>query len=80
MPPFTYTLEPVTKKPKKTRLNKYTPIIIAFQKSPHKIVQVENLDKKPDYVRQQLVKVIKAENITGVKATVRNNGLYLEKE
>ena len=80
-----YNIQPVYKKPVKKKPpyktgSKYEPILTAFLESDHELVRVDGTGLTGNYLRMQLVRIIKKNSITSVKASVRNGELYLEKD
>jgi len=77
-----FKVEPVDEKPKSINKgrskSKYEPILTAFLESGHKLVRVDNTGLDCNYLRTQLVRVIKQNGIYSVKASVRKGDLYLE--
>jgi len=83
MSDISYSLEPVKEKPKRNdpgvKESKYLPIIQAFLKSEHSFVRVDGTGLDGNYLRLQLVRVLKKKGIDLVKASIVNGELYLEK-
>jgi len=79
-----FTIDPVDEKPKKPisnrKTSKYMPILTAFLESGHKLVRVDGTGLDGNYLRMQLVRVMKKNGIDSVKASVRNGELYLEQK
>jgi hypothetical protein len=81
---FNFKVEPVDEKPKRINnsrsSSKYEPILTAFLEFDHKLVMVDNTGLDCNYLRQQLVRVMKQNGIISVQASVRNGELYLERK
>ena len=76
-----FDLKPITEKPT-TRFrkgSKYDPILDSFMEAKSDLVEVSIEDKEANYIRLQLNKRIEARTLEGVKVSVINNVVYLEK-
>jgi len=81
---ISFNIEPVDKKPKKEgpprRTGfKYDPIIEAFLKSKHRLVQVEGTGRGAYYLSMQLKKALERKGVNSVAVSVINKEVYLEK-
>jgi hypothetical protein len=77
-----FELKPVDERPKRgfKRGSKYDPIIDRFLMEKHDLVRVEVEDKDVGYVRINLNRLIISRGMEdGVKASVVDGGVYLEK-
>ena len=76
-----FNLTPVSEKPSRRyrKGSKYDPILDAFMSGLDTLVTVEVSGKDANYLRTQLNKRIDARKLTGVKVSVVNNIVYLEK-
>jgi len=76
-----FDLKPVEKKPSRRyrKGSKYDPILDAFMKGNDPLVEVKVEGKDANYLRTQLNKRIEARGLRGIKTSVVNNVLYLEK-
>ena len=76
-----FNLTPVTEKPSRRyrKGSKYDPVLDAFTSGYENLVAVEVSGKDANYLRTQLNKRIDAKKLTGVKVSVVNNIVYLEK-
>ena len=83
MSDISFNIQPVEDKPKKKTKppqgSKYEPIINAFLNSMHSLVRVEGTGLDANYLRGQLMKVLKMKDIDSVEVSVRNKEVYLEK-
>lgn len=81
---LSYRLEAIEEKPdrKYTKFSKYDPMlnkaIKMLKQNGHKVIKMSNIDKDPNYLRQQLVKRINSREIKGINPTVVNEELYIE--
>ena len=77
-----FDLKPVDEKPRRKYRtgSKYDLILNAFIEGEANLVEVSVEDKEANYLRLQLSKRIDAREIGGVKASVLNGVVYLEKE
>ena len=82
MSEVSFDLEPVDEKPRRKyrKGSKYDLILNAFMEGEANLVEVSVEDKEANYLRLQLSKRIDARKIGGVKASVLNGVVYLEKE
>jgi len=79
-----FKIQPVGEKPSKRKSSyktgsKYEPIITAFQRSTHKLVRVDGTDVEANYLAGQLKKLLAGAGGAGIKVSVRNSKVYLEK-
>ena len=76
-----FDFKPVEKKPsrKYRKGSKYDPILDAFMEATNNLVEVTVPGKDANYLRTQLNKRIEAKGLKGIKTSVVNNVLYLEK-
>lgn len=76
-----FDMKPVEKKPsrKYRKGSKYDPILDAFTKGTDKLVEVTVEGRDANYLRTQLNKRIEARGLKGIKTSVVNNVLYLQK-
>ncbi len=76
-----FNLKPVSEKPSRRyrKGSKYDPVLDAFMSGYEKLVAVEVSGKDANYLRTQLNKRIDVRKLTGVKVSVVNNIVYLEK-
>ena len=78
-----FSLTKVTSKPtrKYRKGSKYDPLLEAFLKESHTLVEVTVQDKTANYMRTQLAKRIDAnKKFSKIEASVVNDKLYLEKK
>jgi len=77
-----FDLKPVDEKPRRKYRtgSKYDAVLDAFMKGAAGLVEVSVEDKEANYLKLQLSKRIDAREIGGVKASVLNGVVYLEKE
>ncbi|GAF80615.1 unnamed protein product [marine sediment metagenome] len=77
-----FDLKPVEEKPRRKYRtgSKYDAVLDAFMKGAAELVEVSVEGKEANYLRLQLSKRIDAREIGGVKASVLNGVVYLEKE
>lgn len=75
-----YTLDPVDNKPTRRyrKGSKYDPILDAFLRQEHSLVEVIVDGKEANYMRTQLKKRIEARELK-IDVSVVNNKIYLEK-
>ena len=78
---ISFELKPVAEKQERTKKgSKYEPIIEGFLSGGNDLVRVDAENKDANYLRGQLVKIIKSRGLEGhVKASVVNGELYLER-
>ena len=76
-----FDLKPISEKPYRRyrKGSKYDPILDSFMEGKADLVEVSIKGKEANYVRTQLDKRIGARTLEGVKASVINNIVYLEK-
>lgn len=76
-----FDLKPITEKPMRSlrKGSKYDPILDSFMKAKSDLVEVSIENKEANYIRLQLNKRIEARTLEGVKVSVINNVVYLEK-
>ena len=76
-----FDLKPVEEKPsrKYRKGSKYDPILDQFLEVTDNLVEVTVEGKDANYLRTQLNKRIEAKGLKGLKTSVVNNVLYLEK-
>jgi len=79
-----FSILPVGEKPEKRKPpyrtgSKYEPIIAAFQETKHRLVRVEGSEVEANYLAGQLKKLLASKGDEGVKVSVRNKQVYLEK-
>ena len=76
-----FDLKPITEKPMRSfrKGSKYDTILNSFMKAKSDLVEVSIEDKEAYYIRLQLNKRIEARTLEGVKVSVINNVVYLEK-
>ena len=84
MSDINFNIQPVEEKPERKnratrRRSKYEPIINAFLASGHSLVRVEGTGLDANYLRGQLMKVLKMKDIDSVEVSVRTKEVYLEK-
>jgi hypothetical protein len=84
MPDIDFKMQPVVEKPEKRKPpyrtgSKYEPIITSFEKSNHNLVRVDVTDVEANYLAGQLKKLLASKGNDGVKISVRNKQVYLEK-
>lgn len=76
-----FDLKPVVAKPSRRyrKGSKYDPILDRFMERAARLVEVYVEGKDANYMRMQLNKRIEAKALVGLKVSVINNVLYLEK-
>ena len=76
-----FDLKPVVEKPSRRyrKGSKYDPVLDRFMERAAKLVEVSIEGKDANYMRTQLNKRIEARALEGVKVSVINNVVYLEK-
>lgn len=76
-----FDLKPVVEKPSRRyrKGSKYDPILDRFMERVARLVEVYVEGKDANYMRMQLNKRIEAKALAGLKVSVINNVLYLEK-
>jgi len=76
-----FDLTPLAEKPSRRyrKGSKYDPILDAFMEGEEDLVEVSIEGKEANYIRTQLGKRIEARALEGVKVSVINNVVYLEK-
>ena len=76
-----FDLKPIEKKPTRRyrKGSKYDPVIDRFMGRAARLVEVSIEGKEANYIRTQLSKRIEARALEGVKVSVINNVVYLEK-
>ena len=76
-----FDLTPLTEKPTRRyrKGSKYDPILDSFMEGEEDLVEVSIEGKVANYIRTQLGKRIEARALEGVKVSVINNVVYLEK-
>lgn len=77
-----FELKPVAEKPKSSfvKRSKYDPIIDRFLSGGYDLVKVEIENKKANYIRGQLLRIIDSRGLKHImKDSVVNGELYLEK-
>ena len=77
-----FDLKPIEEKPrsKYRKGSKYDAVLDEFLEGASKLVEVSVDGKEANYLRLQLSKRIEARKIGGVKVSVVNGVVYLEKE
>lgn len=76
-----FELTPVEEKPtrKMRKGSKYDPILTQFTESDDELAKISVEGKSANYLRTQLNKRIDAMELTGIKVSVINDEVYLEK-
>ena len=76
-----FDLKPVTEMPTRSyrKGSKYDQILDSFMEAESNLVEVSFEDREANYLRTQLNKRIEARTLEGVKVSVINNVVYLEK-
>jgi len=76
-----FDLKPITERPARSyrKGSKYDPILDSFMDAESNLVEVSFEGREANYLRTQLIKRVEARALEGVKVSVINNVVYLEK-